>query len=50
MYMVMSRDQKTGQNHNLGTANEVFDKVTKFKYVGMTIKNQTGFIKKLRSD
>jgi hypothetical protein len=39
-YMIMSRHPKLGQNRNISTANESFEKVTKFRYLGTTLKNQ----------
>jgi hypothetical protein len=39
-YMVMSRTQNAEQNHNLLIANESSEIVTKFKYLGSTIKGK----------
>jgi hypothetical protein len=39
-YMIMSRHPNSGQNQNIRTANESFEKVAKFKYLGMTLTNQ----------
>jgi hypothetical protein len=33
-YMVMSRDQNAGQNHNIKTDNKSFERVEQFKYFG----------------
>jgi sorting nexin-29 len=39
-YMIMSRYPNSGQNQNIRTANESFEKVAKFKYLGTTLTNQ----------
>jgi hypothetical protein len=39
-YMIMSRLPKSGQNQNITTANESFESVAKFKYLGTTLTNQ----------
>jgi hypothetical protein len=39
-YMVMSRDQNTGQSHNIVTDNSSFERVEQFKYLGTTLTNQ----------
>jgi hypothetical protein len=39
-YMIMSRYPNSGQNQNIRIANESFEKVAKFKYLGMTLTNQ----------
>jgi hypothetical protein len=38
--MIMSRHPNSGQNQNIRIANESFEKVTKFKYLGTTLTNQ----------
>jgi hypothetical protein len=36
MYMIMSRDQNAGQNHNIKAYNKSFERVEQFKYLGTT--------------
>jgi hypothetical protein len=39
-YMIMSHHPNSGQNQNIRIANESFEKVAKFKYLGMTLTNE----------
>jgi hypothetical protein len=39
-YMLLSRHQNTGQNHDIKTAKRSFENVAQFKYLGTTITNQ----------
>jgi hypothetical protein len=39
-YMIMSCHQNSGQNQTIRIASESFENVEKFKYLGMTLKNQ----------
>jgi hypothetical protein len=39
-YMIMPRHLNSGQSQNIRIANESFENVAKFKYVGMTLTNQ----------
>jgi hypothetical protein len=39
-YMIMSRYPKSGQNQNIRIANESFENVAKFKYLGTTLTNE----------
>jgi hypothetical protein len=38
--MIMSRHRNLGQNQNIRIANESFENVGKFKYLGTTLTNQ----------
>jgi hypothetical protein len=40
MYMIMSCHPNSGQNQNIRIANESFENVAKFKYLGTTITNK----------
>jgi hypothetical protein len=39
-YMLLSRHQNAGQNHNIKIANRYFENVEQFRYLGTTITNQ----------
>jgi hypothetical protein len=39
-YMVMSRNQNAGHNHNIKIDNKSFERVEEFKYLGATLKNR----------
>jgi hypothetical protein len=41
-YMIMSRHPNSGQNQNIRIANESFENVAKFKYLGTTLTYQNG--------
>jgi hypothetical protein len=47
--MIMSHHPNSGQNENIRIANELFEKVAKFKYLGMTLKNQTDICDEIKS-
>jgi hypothetical protein len=51
-YILLSRHQNAGQNHNIKTGGRSFKNVAQFKYLGTTITNQNliqGEIKRLNS-
>jgi hypothetical protein len=45
----MSRHPNSGQNQNIRIANELFEKVAKFKYLGMTLTNQNDIHEEIKS-
>jgi hypothetical protein len=45
----MSPYPNSGQNHNIRIANESFENVAKFKYLGTTLKNQTDIHDEIKS-
>jgi hypothetical protein len=48
-YMIMSRHPNSGQNQNIRIANESFEKVEKFKYLGTTLTNQNDIHDEIKS-
>jgi sorting nexin-29 len=48
-YMIMSRYPNAGQNQNIRIANELFENVAKFKYLGMTLTNQNDICDEIKS-
>jgi ribosomal protein S2 len=48
-FMIMSRHQNSGQNQNIKTANESFETVTKFRYLGTTLTNQNDIHDEIKS-
>jgi hypothetical protein len=48
-YMIMSRHPNSGQNQNIRTANESFENVAKFKYLGMTLTSENDIHDEIKS-
>jgi hypothetical protein len=48
-YMIMSLHLNSGQNQNIRIANESFEKVEKFKCLGMTLTNQNDIHEEIKS-
>jgi hypothetical protein len=47
--MMTCRHPNSGQNQNIKTANESFENVAKFKYLGMTLTNQNDIHNEIKS-
>jgi hypothetical protein len=47
-YMIMSHHPNSGQNHNIRIVNESFEKMAKFKYLGMTLTDQNDIHDKIK--
>jgi hypothetical protein len=48
-YMIMYRHRNSGQNQNIRIANESFENVEKFKYLGTTLTNQNDVRDEIKS-
>jgi hypothetical protein len=48
-YMIMSCHPNSGQNQNIRIADEPFEKVSKFKYLGTTLTNQNDICDEIKS-
>ena len=48
-YMVMSRDQNAGRNHNVRIDNSTFERVEEFKYLGTTLTSQNSILEEIKS-
>jgi hypothetical protein len=49
-YMLLSRHQNAGQNHDIKIGNRWFENVPQFRYLGTTITNENLIQRKLRGD
>jgi hypothetical protein len=47
--MIMSRHPNSGQNQNIRIANESFENVATFKYLGTTLTNQNDIHNEIKS-
>jgi len=47
-YMLMSRDQKSGQIHIVRIDNTTFERVEEFKYLGTTLRNQNSIAEEIK--
>jgi hypothetical protein len=48
-YMIISRHPNSGQNQNIRIANESFEKMATFKYLGTTLTNQNDIHDEIKS-
>jgi hypothetical protein len=48
-YVIMSCHPNSGQNQNIRTASESFEKVAKLKYLGTTLTNQNDIHEEIKS-
>jgi hypothetical protein len=48
-YMVMSREQNAGQNHNIKRDNKSFERLEQFKYLGTALTNQNSIQEEVKS-
>jgi hypothetical protein len=48
-YMVMSRNQNAGHNHNVKIDNKSFERVEEFKYLGTTLTNRYSIHEEIKS-
>jgi len=48
-YVVMSRDQNAGQNHNVKIENKFFERAEQFRCLGITPTNQNSIQEEIKS-
>jgi hypothetical protein len=48
-YIVMSRDQNAGRSHSIKIVNSSAERVEEFKYLGITLRNQTYIREEIKS-
>jgi hypothetical protein len=48
-YTTMSRDQNSGQNHNIKIDNKCFERAEQFKYLGTTLTNRNSIHEEIKS-
>jgi sorting nexin-29 len=48
-YMVMSRNQNAGRNHNIKIDNKSFERMEEFKYLGATLTNRSSIHEEIKS-
>jgi hypothetical protein len=49
MYMIMSREQNAGQNHNIKMDNSFFEKVEQFRYLGTSLRDPISIQEEIKS-
>jgi hypothetical protein len=49
-YMIIPRRPNSGHNQNVRIANEYFENVAKFRYLGTTLTNHSDIMMKLKVD
>ena len=48
-YMIMSRDQNTGQSHSMKIDNSSIERVEEFKYLGTMLTNKNSIQEEIKS-